>query len=155
MRINKNVKSIARASAAFAKQRFPVQNKYYFDTALVSMDTSKNLFSIVYLESISQDDDEDDSLVYQRCSTEYFNLEYSDLLSIVSFHVSLVLPKESRSGCRAVAREVIKAMKHSHAYYYVGWYGHSKAYYQYSMPIDSFIHAVMAQVIPTDVTVVQ
>jgi len=155
MRINKNIKSIATASAAFAKHRFPVQNKYYFDTALVSMDTEKNLFSIVYLESISQDDDEDDSLVYQRCSTEYFDLNSSVLLSIVSFHVSLVLPKESRSGCREVARQVIKEMKHSHAYYYVGWYGHSKAYYQYSIPIDTFIQTVMTQVIPTQLPVTQ
>lgn len=150
MRINKNVKSIAAASAHFAKHQYPFATIYDFDKAIVRMDLEKNLFSITYLESSSHDDDDDDGLFYQASTTEYFGLERSDLMSIVRFHVGLVLPKEKSVIIRQVARDVVKSMSNKHAYTYVGWYGHSQDYSQYVMPIDEFVNLVAAAVIPVN-----
>lgn len=148
MRINRNVKSIKTASDHFSKHHYPFKTQYDFNTAIVSMDVSKNLFSITYHSSTSYDCDDDDGLFYQASDTEDFDLNFFTLLSIVSFHVGLVLPKEKRVVVRAIARNVIKSMQYSHAYSYTGWYGHSKDYSSYNMPIDKFINLVAAAVIP-------
>lgn len=94
MRINSNVKSIKIASDRFAKHHYPFQTQYDFEEAIVLMDTAKNTFSVTYLESSSYDDEDDDGTFYQASDTEYFGLEKSTLISIVSFHVGLILPKE-------------------------------------------------------------
>jgi hypothetical protein len=149
MRINKNLKSITAASAKFAKHQYPFGSIYDFNKAIVKMDLEKNLFSVTYLESSSYDSD-DDSLFYQASDTEYFGLDNSTLLSIVRFHVGLVLPKEKSRVVRQVARDVVKSMRNKHAYTQVGWYGHSKDYSQYIMPIDEFVNLVAAAVIPVN-----
>lgn len=149
MRINRNLESITAASSKFAKHQHPVKSIYDFEKAIVKMDLEKNMFSITYLESSSQDDDDDDSLFYQASQTEHFGLERCDLMSIVRFHVGLVLPKEKSVIVRQVARDVVKSMSNKHAYTYVGWYGHSQDYSQYVMPIDEFVNLVAAAVIPS------
>lgn len=149
MRINKNVKSIAVASAHFAKHQYPFSTIYDFDKAIVSMDLEKNLFSITYLESSSHDSD-DDSLFYQASDTTYYGMDQSALRSIIRFHVGLVLPKEKSLVVRQIARDVLKSMRNKHAYTQVGWYGHSKDYSQYIIPIDDFIKVVTAAVIPVN-----
>jgi hypothetical protein len=149
MRINKNVKSIAVASAHFAKHQYPFATIYDFDKAIVRMDLEKNLFSITYLESSSHDSD-DDSLFYQSSDTTYYGMDQSALRSIIRFHVGLVLPKEKSRVVRQIARDVLKTMRNKHAYTQVGWYGHSKDYSQYIMPIDEFIKVVTAAVIPVN-----
>lgn len=149
MRINKNIKSIAAASARFAKHQYPFATIYDFDKAIVSMDIEKNLFSVTYLESESYDT-EDEGLFYQASDTTEHGLDKSTLLSIVRFHVGLVLPKEKSRVIRQVAREVVKSMRKKHAYTQVGWYGHSKDYSQYIMPIDEFVNLVTAAVIPVN-----
>jgi hypothetical protein len=150
VRINSNVKSIKIASDHFAKHHYPFQTQYDFEEAIVLMDTAKNTFSVTYLESSSYDDEDDDSTFYQASDTEYFGLEKSTLISIVSFHVGLMLPKEKSRVVRQVAKEVIKSMGNEHAYTYVGWYGHSKDYSKYIIPIDKFISIVKLFVIPTN-----
>lgn len=149
MRINRNLKSITKASAKFANHQYPVKSIYDFEKAIVKMDLEKNIFSITYLESSSQDDDDDDSLFYQASETEHFGLDRTDLMSIVRFHVGLVLPKEKSVVVRQIARNVVKSMSNTHAYTYVGWYGHSQEYSQYVMPIDEFVNLVAAAVIPS------
>lgn len=148
MRINRNLESITEASAKFAKHQHPVKSIYDFEKAIVKMDLEKNLFSITYLESSSQDGD-DDSLFYQVEDVEYFGIERADLMSIVRFHVGLVLPKEKSVIVRQIARDVVKSMSVKHAYTYVGWYGHSQDYSQYVMPINEFVNLVAAAVIPS------
>ena len=149
MRINRNLESITAASAKFAKHQHPVKSIYDFEKAIVHMDLEKNLFSITYLESSSQDGD-DDSLFYQSCDSEYFNIDRTALMSIIRFHVGLVLPKEKSLIVRQIARDVVKSMSIKHAYTYVGWYGHSQDYSQYVIPIDEFVNLVAAAVIPVN-----
>lgn len=75
-------------------------------------------------------------------------------MSIIRFHVGLVLPKEKSLIVRRIARDVVKSMSVKHAYTYVGWYGHSQDYSQYVIPIDVFVNLVAAAVIPsTDMVV--
>ena len=149
MRINKNIKSIVAASDRFAKHQYPFATIYVFDKAIVNMDIKTNIFSITYLSSDSYDSD-DDGLFYQASDTTEYCLEPSILNSIVRFHVGLVLPKEKSLVVRNVARDIIKSMRHKHAYTQNCWYDHSKDYSQYVLQIDEFVNLVAAAVIPVN-----
>jgi len=146
MRINKNVKSIKSASDKFAKHHYPVMNKYYFEKAIVQFNPEKDIFSITFLASTSYDDPDDDGSFYQSSETTYAEIPTTDILTIIKFHVGLVLPKEKSRVVGQVAKEVFKSMKNKHAYTYTGWYGHSKDYAQYVIGIDDFIKTVANQV---------
>ena len=141
MRINKNLKSIQAASGKFGSAYFPASNKYDFHKAIIYFNIEKNFFSIIFLKSETYNAE-----IYEDSDTTYFELERSTLLSIVSFHVGLILPKEKRRVVRTIAKLVIAEMKLKHAYSYIGYYGHSKSFEQYIIPISNFITLVESSV---------
>lgn len=131
--INKNSQNIALSSLKFKQKYFNEKSigDGYTPDAFPVYDAAEGTLSYVYITHSLWDS----SWSNTQSSTEEHVYNRKDLMSIVRFHIALMVPKIKGNHCQKMAELVIKEMKSSH-YKYVMAYYDSYQYEQKSINIE-------------------